>query len=289
MTNNMHIISEITPYYIQYKNSNSPVECIVKMWEIGKILDHYIKETDIKPHTLFRDLYGKSETSTNTQQKSYISREFQGRCYRVFHMFSEIKEIKENLQNLKSITIFREAMPFFDNSDYKIDRSRLYSILLSNKTSSEILNDIKKLQKEIIGRKNPRTQRLHEVNAEVESFKEFYAHIISYIKMQNFKRSSEKFMSETSLNIQQIREIAKNTEQLALSNVRHQPITIQSSSDNILKYTKMIDALLNPCNIKQLRRFKRLINSQYILLLTDMLYALADEESYQNLVKKLRK
>lgn len=289
MTSNMHIISEITPYYIQYKNETKPVECIVKMWEIGKILDHYIKETGIKPHTLFRDLYGKSETSTNTQQKSYISREFQGRCYRVFHMFSTIEEIKENLGNLKNITIFREAMPFFDNPDYKMDRTKLYSVLLANKTNSEILDDVRKLQKNIIGKKNPRTQRLHEMDAEVEHFKEIYAYILSYIRIQDFMQSTSKFASETALNDLQVREIAKNTEQLALSNVRHVPMKIQSTSEKIANYINMLENLLNPSNIKQLRRFKRLVDSKYILLLTDMLYALADEESYQNLVKKLRK
>lgn len=287
--NNMHIISEITPYYIQYKKETKPVECIVKMWEIGKILDYYIRETGIKPHTLFRDLYGKSETSTNTQQKSYISREFQGRCYRVFHMFSSTEEIRENLQNLKSITIFKEAMPFFDNSNYKIDRTKLYSLLLADKTSSEIIKDVEQLQENIIGKKNPRTQRLHEVAAETTNFKEFYAYILSYIKIQDFMQSSSKFKSETALNLQQIREIAKNTEQLALSNVRHLPITIQSSSEKITNYVEMLENLLNPKSIKKLRRFKRLIDSKYILLLTDMLYALTDEENYQSMVKKLRK
>ena len=289
MTSNMHIISEITPHYIQYKNEKKPVECIVKMWEIGKILDYYIKETGTKPHTLFRDLYGKSETSKNTQQKSYISREFQGRCYRVFHMFSTIEEIKNNLSNLKSITIFREAMPFFDNPDYKMDRSKLYALLLADKSNNEILKNVKQLQEKLIGKKNPRTQRLHEMADEVENFKKFYVYILSYIKMQDFTQSTSKFTSETALETLQIREIAKNTEQLALSNVRHSTMIIQSASENIADYVKMLENLLNPSNIKQLRRFKRLIDSKYILLLTDMLYALADEESYQNMVKKLRK
>lgn len=285
----MHIISEITPHYIQYKNETKPVECIVKMWEIGKILDYYIKETGVKPHTLFRDLYGKSETSINIQQKSYISREFQGRCYRVFHMFSSIEEIRENLKNLKNITIFREAMPFFDNQDYKIDRPELYAILLANKTNNEILSNIKKLQKDIIGKKNPRTQRLHELDTEATHFKEFYTYILSYIKMQNFIKSTADFTSETSLNTSQIREIAKNTEQMALSNVRHTPMLIKTTSEKITSYVNMLEDLLDPNNIKKLRRFKRLVDSKYILLLTDMLYALADEESYQSMVKKLRK
>ena len=96
---------------------------------------------------LFRDLYGKSESSQNTEQKSYVSREFQGRCYRVFHMFKNIDEIEKKLKNLKSVTVFREAMPFFDNEKYKIDREDLYQMLTSDKDTKAILQEVKRLLK----------------------------------------------------------------------------------------------------------------------------------------------
>jgi len=179
----MHIITEITPLFLQYKSEKVPEQAIAIMWKIGEILNRYIISTGLKPHTLYRDLYGKSETSINIQQKSYISREFQGRCYRVYKMFKTVEEIRLNLQGLKSISIFREAMPFFDNEKYKIDREQLYKILIDkNKSATAILNEVKQLQSSLIGKKNPRTQKLSEMGDETNSFKEFYQYVLSFIK-----------------------------------------------------------------------------------------------------------
>lgn len=289
MSNNMHIISEIAPLYNSYQKEINPVKSIILMWEIGKILNGYIVQLNIKPHALYRELYGKSETSHNTEQRSYISREFQGRCFRVYHMFKDTEEIRSKLKKLKNITIFREAMPFFDNDKYKVDRQQLYSILTADKTATAILQDVKELQNALINKQNPRTQRLAEMRDAVETFKSFYVYVLSFIRMQDFAISSQKFINETGLTIEQVRELAKNTEQLALTSVVHKPIDLQSTAQHVETYIKMIDELLTPGRIKQLRRFKRLVNSRYILLLTDMLYALTDNDSYQNLAAKVSK
>ena len=289
MSNNMHIISEIAPLYNSYQQEINPVKSIILMWEIGKILNGYIVQLNIKPHALYRELYGKSETSHNTEQRSYISREFQGRCFRVYHMFKDTEEIRSKLKKLKNITIFREAMPFFDNDKYKVDRQQLYSILTADKTATAILQDVKELQNALINKQNPRTQRLAEMRDAVETFKSFYVYVLSFIRMQDFAISSQKFINETGLTIEQVRELAKNTEQLALTSVVHKPIDLQSTAQHVETYIKMIDELLAPGRIKQLRRFKRLVNSRYILLLTDMLYALTDNDSYQNLAAKVSK
>ncbi len=285
--NNMYIIGAIAPLYNQYQQEKDPVKSISIMWKTGKILDYHIKELKIKPHTLFRDLYGKSESSQNTEQKSYVSREFQGRCYRVFHMFKNIDEIEKKLKNLKSVTVFREAMPFFDNEKYKIDREDLYQMLTSDKDTKAILQEVKKLQNTIINKKNPRTQRLSEMKGSVEIFKNFYQYILSFIRIQDYEQSTQKFTSETGLTIIQIRKIAKNTEQLVLTNVVHTPIVVETVLKDTQTYVDMLNKLLDPSCIKELRRFKRLVNSRYILLLTDMLYALTDKDSYQNLSNKL--
>lgn len=285
----MHIISEIAPLYNSYQKEINPVKSIILMWEIGKILNGYIVQLNIKPHALYRELYGKSETSHNTEQRSYISREFQGRCFRVYHMFKDTEEIRSKLKKLKNITIFREAMPFFDNDKYKVDRQQLYSILTADKTATAILQDVKELQNALINKQNPRTQRLAEMRDAVETFKSFYVYVLSFIRMQDFAISSQKFINETGLTIEQVRELAKNTEQLALTSVVHKPIDLQSTAQHVETYIKMIDELLTPGRIKQLRRFKRLVNSRYILLLTDMLYALTDNDSYQNLAAKVSK
>jgi len=286
----MHIITEITPLFLQYKSEKVPEQAIAIMWKIGEILNRYIISTGLKPHTLYRDLYGKSETSINIQQKSYISREFQGRCYRVYKMFKTVEEIRLNLQGLKSISIFREAMPFFDNEKYKIDREQLYKILIDkNKSATAILNEVKQLQSSLIGKKNPRTQKLSEMGDETNSFKEFYQYVLSFIKMKNFLDASSLFAKETGLNEKQVKILAKNTEQLALSNVQHSSLNLVSSVQLVQKYIETLEELLSPKNIKKLRRFRRLVNNRYVLLLTDMLTALTDEDGYLSLVRKLNK
>ena len=284
----MHIISEITPLYIQYKAETNPTECIVDMWKVGQILNKHIKTTGLKPHTLFRDLYGKSETSVNTQQKSYIAREFQGRCYRVFNMFKSPEEIYSYLMGLKSVSAFREAMPFFDNEKYKMDRTTLYKLLTNaEKSNAEILNEIKQLQNSLIGKKNPRTQKLAEMDQEINCFKEFYQYILSFIKMKDFSKATEVFKQETQLTEVQIRELAKNTEQLTISDVQHSPILFTTTQQTTQNYIQNLEELLTSKNVKKLRRFRRLVNSKYVFLLTDMLNALLDKDSYLTLVGKL--
>ena len=86
-----NLINSITPLYNIYKENSSILtgtQALEIMWEIGELLNKYIKKNKIKPHALFRDIYGKSENSENIIQKSYITREFQGRCYRIRTIFN---------------------------------------------------------------------------------------------------------------------------------------------------------------------------------------------------------
>jgi len=107
--------------------------------------------------------------------------------------------------------------------------------------------------------------------------------------MKNFLDASSLFAKETGLNEKQVKILAKNTEQLALSNVQHSSLNLVSSVQLVQKYIETLEELLSPKNIKKLRRFRRLVNNRYVLLLTDMLTALTDEDGYLSLVRKLNK
>ena len=120
-TNYTKVIDAIAPLYNNFKTLKHQLKghsVIEIMWDIGDILAYYIDQNNIPPNTLFRMIYGKSESKNNIEQKSYISREFQSRCFRIRRMFKERSEIKEMFPNLKNVTPFREAMPFFDNPDF---------------------------------------------------------------------------------------------------------------------------------------------------------------------------
>ena len=117
------LIKKIRPLYNECNSNKRELEAfkrIEMMWEIGRILDLFIKEKEIAPHNLYRIIYGKSEGAQNIARKSYITREFQGRCFRIYNMFKIKSEIKDQLFKLKSFTSFRECMPFFDNQNYLI-------------------------------------------------------------------------------------------------------------------------------------------------------------------------
>ena len=109
------LILNITPFYNKYKSSKSDLsgsDSIIIMWDIGNLIDKYISINNISPHNLYREIYGKSEQSNNIIQKSYLTREFLSRSYRIFKIFENKKDIKVKFPNLKDFSSFREAMPF---------------------------------------------------------------------------------------------------------------------------------------------------------------------------------
>ena len=97
------IIESISPHYNRYIDQKafiSGAEALSIMWNIGKILEKYILDWSIAPHNLYRQIYGKSEGKDHIRQKSYITREFMGRCYRIKKIFSSNQEIFDLLPRL---------------------------------------------------------------------------------------------------------------------------------------------------------------------------------------------
>ena len=68
-------------------------------------------------------------------------------------------------------------MPFFDNPKYVMaseDKEVLIRLLNSDEEIKTILGKIRVLQRRRIGKSNPRTQRLHELEEEKEVFVKSY-------------------------------------------------------------------------------------------------------------------
>jgi len=176
------LIKEITPLYNSYKENAKIIkgtDAIKIMWEIGDLIKKYLKNNNIAPHTLYRQIYGKSEGTKNIEQKSYLTREFLSRSFRIRNIFTSIEEIEEKLPNLQRFITFREAMPFFDNPKYKLlgeDMENLLKIL-NSENSRKALHQVEELQKTYIGIKNPRNQRLKELEKDKSTFVDFYNYI----------------------------------------------------------------------------------------------------------------
>jgi hypothetical protein len=274
------IIQNITPLYNEYKKNSkniSGTESLIKMWDIGDILKNFIQENKISPHTLFRKIYGKSESKKDIVQKSYITREFQTRCYRIRNIFLSKEEIIKTFPSLKSFSAFRESMPFFDNKKYKLEgeeKEKLLKTLNSLQENKFIMQKIYKLQKEKIGIKNPRTQRLQDLEKEKKIFIDFYN--LTYHLLQKSSEEIKIILHKNSIEKQYIRILAQNTNALSQDGLKFTPF---SSMNNVKyplwkEYENTINYFSSHTKAIEKRRFRRLILPERIVKLADMLYEL---------------
>jgi hypothetical protein len=109
---------------------------------------------------------------------------------------------------LRSFVSFREAMPFFDNDKYKLhgkEREELLELLNSRRPHKTIMKKIDQLQKTKIGIRNPRTQRLKDLEEEKEIFINFYNTYFNKNKLKNKKirehKKLKKHQSVAPLNL----------------------------------------------------------------------------------------
>jgi len=285
------LIQQITPLYNKYRNNKNNIsgtEALEIMWDIGDILKKYIEQNNIAPHNLFWSVYGNAEGTKNIEKKSYITREFQNRCHRIRRIFNSKEQIRKNLPYLKSFTTFREAMPFFDNVKYKLrgkERENLLVLLNSNQQPKKILEKIKVLQNGKIGIKNPRTQRLHEVEREKQIFINFYNFIYKIIRLEDYKFCLYEI---ANIDTDYIKTLSINTSALSQEGLKVFDFDIQNDLKAPWKeYSEMIKNLTTQKDPKKRRRFRRLIPIEKIVKLSDMLYGLTSEEIYKNTNKRL--
>ncbi len=270
------LIKRITPLYNEYKSKSTKIkgtEALKIMWEIGDILKEHLNHNNIAPHSLYRKIYGKSEGTDNITQKSYITREFLSRSYRIRNIFENKQEIEKVLPTLKKFITFREAMPFFDNMKYKLkgeDMRNLLSILNSS-DSTKAMQKVKTLQKKHIGIKNPRNQKLEELSTDKEIFIRFYNHVYTLSnKPQNEK---ERILKEWNINKETVKALIQDTSALTEDGLL---FSKQEYTDNILNdewasYINFIQKIKSQNNPKITRRFRRLVAPMRMMTLAEML------------------
>ncbi len=227
------LIGNITPFYNKYKSNKSDLsgtESIIIMWDIGNIIDKYISINNVSPHNLYREIYGKSEQSNNIVQKSYLTREFLSRSYRIYKMFENKNDIKVKFPNLRDFSSFREAMPFFDNPKYKLSKNDEIDLLkLLNSDKKGKVQALDKKKKSINNLLNPRDQKLNELDNEVKSFKIFYNYIYKSIRDLEY----ESCISELKVNkdgLDNLITLTKNLGSLAQEGmIKYEMIDFHSS------------------------------------------------------------
>ena len=165
-----YLIKKITPFYNEYKSkqkSLSGTQALQIIWDVGDILKKFLdRKKGLAPRTLYHQIYGKSEGNVDIVQKSYITRDFLDRAYRVRRIFKKKNEIQKTLPTLQRYRLFYKSMPFFDQGKYKMDysdRKKLLKLLNSKKTYKEIIKDVTKLRKERIALSIPHDSKLKEI------------------------------------------------------------------------------------------------------------------------------
>ncbi|MCK4918197.1 MAG: hypothetical protein KAS02_00210 [Candidatus Pacebacteria bacterium] len=285
------LIKQISPLYNSYKESKGNIngtEALFIMWEIGELLKKKIEEFGIAPHNLYRKIYGKAEGKEDIIQRSYITREFLGRAYRIRNIFENKNDIEKDFPNLKKFILFREAMPFFDNKKYMFkgrDREDLLTILNSNESSDLIFKRIKLLQKEKIGIKNSRNQKLIELQPQKEIFITFYNYVFNLIKDNNYRDTREKVLP--LINNSLISKLSSNTSALAQEGLVYKNIDEEIFDDYWISYSKLLKGFSEQMDAKERRRFRRLISPERIIKLADMLQVITSEKLFVNFKNQL--
>ncbi len=263
------LINNITPLYNSYKKNNKEIngtDALIIMWDIGDLLNKAMVELTMKPHVLYRNVYGKSENKENIVQKSYITREFLGRAYRIRRIFKNKEDVKKILPTLKRFISFRESMPFFDNKKYILagkEKSDLLLILNSNNSQAFIMKTIKELQSKKIGVKNTRLQRLGDLEEEKKCFIDFYNYI--------FDINNQNNNIKIKIDKNTLSRISLNTGALVQEGLFFVDIPEENFDDKWLPYVNLLKRFCIQTNIKERRRFRRLIPSEKIARLAEML------------------
>jgi hypothetical protein len=285
------LIGNITPFYNEYKSNKNHLtgtESILIMWEIGNIIDEYISLNSVSPHNLYREIYGKSEQSNNIVQKSYLTREFLSRSYRIFKMFENKKDIKLKFPNLKDFSSFREAMPFFDNPIYKLTKNDEIDLLkLLNSDKKGIVKILDKKKKSINNLLNPRNQKLNELEEEVNSFKIFYNYIYKLIRDLEY----ENCISELKINhegLEHLNILTKNLCSLSQEGmIKYEMIDFKYENDQLNNFYLIIKDLMKPNDEKVRRRFRRLIPPERIFKISEYIYSVITFENYLQMKSRL--
>ncbi len=280
------LIKDITPHYNFYRtngNKLSGSEALESFWEVGDLLVKFVEENKIAPHALYRKIYGKSEGKDDITQKSYITRDFLSRAYRIRNIFNNKIDIKVHFPGLKKFQLFYKAMPFIDNLKYAFigpSRLKLYKLLNSNRSSTEVMKEISKLRKEKIGIKNPRTQKLVGMEKDKEIFVKFYNHIFDLFQTRNYKEAAVEF---EELNTDFIKLLSQNTGAISADGLKMNEFELPEKIDVLWSaYSNLIKRLIEKKDSAVRRRFRRMIPPEKMVRLSEMLYALTSAEKYMN-------
>jgi len=263
-------------YRIGIRTGLKGTEILKVMWDVGDIL---FQENVTQIHTVAWEIYGK----TPGDRKSYITRDFLSYCFRIRRFFKNKSDIDGQFPNLKKYSVFREALPFLDNDKYRLsenEKDKLLGIMNSNLPHNRIKKYITDLKKNKISIRNPRTQRLHELESQKIIFMKIYEKIKDLLDNKNEVEIKKMF---GSLSIDTIRKIVKLLLYLAHEGFK-KPELIETIKVNEKLQEFLIEMFkISNSNLRTRNRFRRLVNPTMIIKMSEFFSCIKSKEDFDEI------
>ncbi|MBM3708625.1 MAG: hypothetical protein FJW69_09885 [Actinobacteria bacterium] len=275
-----NIIREIGPlnnnYRLGIRTGLKGTEILKIMWDIGDVL---FKENINQIHTAAWEIYGR----TPGNRKSYITRDLLSYCFRIRKFFKNRSDINRQFPHLKKYSIFREALPFLDNKKYKLsenEKDELLKVMNSNLPYVRIKRYIVNLKKNKISIKNPRTQRLQELEYQKIIFMEVYNSIKDLVDNKNEVEIKKMF---GSISIDTIRKVVRLLLYLAHEGFK-KPESIEAIKDNE-KLQEFLNEMfkISNSNLETRNRFRRLINPTMIIKMSEFFSCIKSKDDFKEI------
>lgn len=242
------------------------------MWDIGDIFFRHGIRGRIHP------------IAWEIQHKSYITRDLVSYCFRIRRKWPDKAILYELFHSLKSYSTFREALPLIENEKYILSEAEVKEIIkwLNGDDIRRAKEEIRKLKKQYIDKKNDRARRLIEVEEEAECFNNFF----NYIKKMVMEENKEEIKKIKSIGNDKLLKLAQVL--LAISNDNYSgPPEVNKTSNSLVN--SIINSLLPISLAKKEKkaRFRRLVSSKCLIDAADILISIRNDEGLDQIKKRL--
>lgn len=162
----IQLVRELAPLnnaFRQAVKEGLPGNAVLKiLWDAGDVIcskniDHV--------HKIAWQMYGRSDS----KRHSYLTRDYITYCWRVRRYFEQRDDIDRIFPKLETHMVFKEALPLLTNPKYILsppEREEMYALLNNDGLMvTQIIDCLAEMKKRKLPIRNPRTQRLHELDS----------------------------------------------------------------------------------------------------------------------------
>ncbi|MBI2327479.1 hypothetical protein HYU92_04120 [Candidatus Curtissbacteria bacterium] len=278
------IIDSLAPINNAFRMEKKAIKKVEYVWELGSLLDEYIKKYKLTLDELLYSIYDPHATIKH----SNITRSLGSYSYRIFHFFKKKEDVRKTIPNLKSYNVFIEALPLLVNIKYKthVNSEDILAMVNSQKSTRQTINRLTLIKQSILPTRKLRIPPGLMYTEE----KRFLVSVIKYIR--GLYEKNESIFSFNNLQYELHKE--KYREQLVL-------ILMALASDSFMNKVKSYKENEVNKNLRRLfqiaisnnekrSRFRRwVLSANELLWLAEAIHALGDDNDFHFFKKKLEK